>query len=59
MFKIIYIYIFVINFKWDVTMPCRRERVKFEQFTEFERGRIIGHCEKEFYYFSVAGRLQA
>lgn len=39
-------------------MPPRRNRVKFQQLTEFERGRIIGLREGGFSYREIAARVQ-
>lgn len=37
-----------------LNMPFRRKRIAFHQMTEFERGIIIGFCEKRFSYRVVA-----
>ncbi|KFM62616.1 Transposable element Tc1 transposase, partial [Stegodyphus mimosarum] len=39
-------------------MPRRRKRARFEQLTEFERGRIIGLREAGLSYRAVASRVQ-
>ncbi|GFY22403.1 hypothetical protein TNCV_2176641 [Trichonephila clavipes] len=39
-------------------MPHRRNKEKFQQFTEFERGRIIGIREGGFFYHAIAARVQ-
>ncbi|GIY58064.1 transposable element Tc1 transposase [Caerostris darwini] len=39
-------------------MPLRRKRARFEQLTEFERGRIIGLREAGLSYRAVAARVQ-
>ncbi|GFX56798.1 transposable element Tc1 transposase [Trichonephila clavipes] len=39
-------------------MPRRRKGAKFEQISEFERGRIVGLREVGLSYCAVAARLQ-
>ncbi|GFW60070.1 transposable element Tcb2 transposase [Trichonephila clavipes] len=39
-------------------MPCRRKGAKFEQISEFERGRIVGLRESGLSYRAVATRVQ-
>ncbi|GFW00472.1 transposable element Tc1 transposase [Trichonephila clavipes] len=39
-------------------MPCRRKGVKFEQISEFERGKIVGLLEARLSYRAVAARVQ-
>lgn len=39
-------------------MPLRRKRAKFEQISEFERGRIVGLREAGLSYRAVAARVQ-
>ncbi|GFX97702.1 uncharacterized protein TNCV_3065891 [Trichonephila clavipes] len=39
-------------------MPTRRNKEKFQQLTEFERGRIIGLREGEFSYRAIGARMQ-
>ncbi|GFY24274.1 transposable element Tc1 transposase [Trichonephila clavipes] len=39
-------------------MPCRRKGAKFEQISEFERGKIIGLREAGLSYRAVAARVQ-
>ncbi|GFY06216.1 uncharacterized protein TNCV_2680101 [Trichonephila clavipes] len=39
-------------------MPPRRKKEKFQQLTEFERGRIIGLREGEFSYHAIGARGQ-
>ncbi|GFX77029.1 transposable element Tcb1 transposase [Trichonephila clavipes] len=39
-------------------MPPRRNKEKFQQLTEFERGRIIGLREGEFSYHAIGARVQ-
>lgn len=40
-FKIIYDNVLVLNMRYDLTIPCRRWRAAFEEFTELNWGRII------------------
>ena len=42
----------------SLLMPLRRKRVRFEQLTQFEQGRIIGLREAGLSYRAVASRLQ-
>ncbi|GFV23086.1 transposable element Tcb2 transposase [Trichonephila clavipes] len=39
-------------------MPCRRKGAKFEQISEFERGKIVGLREAGLSYRAVAARVQ-
>ncbi|GFS85594.1 transposable element Tcb2 transposase [Trichonephila clavipes] len=39
-------------------MPPRRNKEKFQQLTEFERGRIIGLREEGFSYHAIGARVQ-
>ncbi|GFW11321.1 transposable element Tcb2 transposase [Trichonephila clavipes] len=39
-------------------MPCRRKGAKFEQISEFERGKIVGLREPGLSYRAVAARVQ-
>ncbi|GFX88288.1 transposable element Tcb2 transposase [Trichonephila clavipes] len=39
-------------------MPCRRKGAKFEQISEFERGKIVGLREAGLSYGAVAARVQ-
>ncbi|GFV79435.1 transposable element Tcb2 transposase [Trichonephila clavipes] len=39
-------------------MPRRRKGAKFEQISQFERGRIVGHREAGLSYRAVAARVQ-
>ncbi|GFU67530.1 uncharacterized protein TNCV_3239771 [Trichonephila clavipes] len=39
-------------------MPPRRNKEKFQQLTEFERGKIIGFREGGFSYHAIAVRVQ-
>ncbi|GFX54099.1 transposable element Tc1 transposase [Trichonephila clavipes] len=39
-------------------MPSRRNKEKFQQLTEFERGRIIGLREGGFSYHAIGARVQ-
>ena len=39
-------------------MPPRRNKLKFQQLVEFERGRIIGLREGGFFYRAMTARVQ-
>ncbi|GFX99355.1 transposable element Tc1 transposase [Trichonephila clavipes] len=39
-------------------MPCRRKGAKFEQISEFERGKIVGLREAGLSYRAIAARVQ-
>ena len=46
------------NLYWDLSTPPRQKNEKFQQLTEFERGRIISLWEGGFSYCTIASCLQ-